>query len=206
MVVKNLGTIDRLVRVFLAELFILIAFFWAGDAWQMVLYLLAFVMIFQAATGMCGLYKLVGRNTCERIKRKDRRLIAAGFALIVLAGAAASYASAIMTKDILKADIASLEEPYNMTMTATEHNQANESIIHYEQLNNSAAAFAAKYSEYSPFPVKFDESFQGDVLNISLIVVSAKDSIYAGRLSDAHDLLEGVLPMLQGIKIGAGLN
>ena len=206
MLVKNLGTIDRLVRAFLAELSLLIAFFWAGRAWQMVLYLLAFVLVFQAATGVCGLYNLIRRNTCERIKRKDRRLVIGALVLMVLVLGAGSYASAIVTKNILKADIVSVEEPYNLTMIITGQNQMNESISQYERLNRSIVAFDSKYSEYRPFVVKSDESFHGDVMNISRIVVSARDNIYAGRLSAAHDILVGVGPILQGIKMHIGMD
>ncbi len=77
----------------------------------MVLYLLAVVMVFQAATGVCGFYNLIGRNTCERIKRKDKKLVVVTAVLMVLVAGAGSYASAIMTKNILKGDLASIEEP-----------------------------------------------------------------------------------------------
>ncbi|MDQ1262555.1 MAG: hypothetical protein QG575_1736, partial [Euryarchaeota archaeon] len=38
---KNLGTMDRLLRVILAEICILVAFFWATEVWQIPLYLIA---------------------------------------------------------------------------------------------------------------------------------------------------------------------
>jgi hypothetical protein len=198
--VKNLGTIDRLVRAFLAELCILIAFFWVGRAWQMVLYLLAVVMVFQAATGVCGFYNLIGRNTCERIKRKDKKLVVVTAVLIVLVAGAGSFSSAIMTKNILKGDLASIEVPYNLTLLSTEQDLRNESISQYEMLNTSLGAFNKKYSDYEPFAVKFDEKFQGDMTNVSTIVKTSQQDIFTGLLSDAHARLAVGKSLLQTIK------
>ena len=203
--VKNLGTTDKLVRALLAELCILIAFFWMGRAWQMVLYLLAVVMVFQAATGVCGIYTLIGRNTCERIKRKDKKLVVVTTVFMILIAVAGSYGSAIMTKNILKGDLASIEEPYNHTLLSTEQDLRNESISQYETLNTSLGAFNKKYSDYAPLAVKFDEKFQGDMTNVSMIVNASKQDILTGLLSDAHSRLAVGETLLQSIKKRDGL-
>ncbi len=72
---RNIGTLDRLLRIIAAEVCVLAAFFWVSKEWQIVLYLLAAVLLFQAATGVCGFYNLLGWNTCENIKRKDKNLL-----------------------------------------------------------------------------------------------------------------------------------
>jgi hypothetical protein len=146
--VKNLGNIDRLIRVLLAEFCILTAFFWMGRAWKIVLYLIAAVMIIQAASGVCGLYNLIGWNTCEKIKRKDKHLVMGTLVLMVLAAGGGSYASAIMTKNILIEDIRSLEHPYNLTLSYMELDTRRESVSSYEQLNSSLDVFIKKYSDY----------------------------------------------------------
>lgn len=171
----------------------------------MVLYLLAFVMVFQAATGVCGFYNLMGRNTCERIKRKDKKLVAGSAALMVLVAGAGSYASAIMTKNILMEDLASIEEPYNLTLLSTEQDLRNESISQYELLNTSLGAFNKKYSDYEPFAVKFDEKFHEDMSNVSLIVNASRQDIFTGLLSDAHARLAAGKSLLQAIKKRDGL-
>jgi hypothetical protein len=198
--VKNLGIGDRLVRVILAELSILIAFFWMGRAWQMVLYLLAVVLVFQAATGVCGFYNLIGRNTCDRIKRKDKKLVLVSAVLVVLIAVAGSYTSAMMTKNILKGDLESIIEPYNLTLLSTEKDLRNESISQYEMLNTSLGAFDRKYSDYTPFAVKFDEKFQGDMKNVSMIVKTSRQYIFTGSLSDSHARLAVGESLLQSIK------
>jgi hypothetical protein len=196
---------DKLVRIFLAELCILIAFFWMGRAWQMVLYLLALVMVFQAATGVCGIYSLIGRNTCERIKRKDKNLVVLTAVLMILVAVAGSYASAMMTKNILKVDLMSIEEPYNLTLLSTEQDLRNESIGQYEMLNTSLGAFNKKYSDYAPLAVKFDEKFQGDMANVSMIVNESRQDIFTGLLLNAHFRLAVGKSVLQSIKKRDGL-
>lgn len=197
---KNLGTTDRLARALLAELSFLAAFFWMGQAWQMVLYLLAGVMVFQAASGVCGIYGLIGRNTCERIKRKDKNLIMGIAVIMVLVAGVGSYASATITKNILVGDLKSIERPYNLTLSSTGQDLKMESIEDYELMNASLADFVKKYSDYRPLALKFDEKFQGDMQNISTVVRASKQDIYAGRLSEAHSSLKAVGPILQGIK------
>lgn len=197
---KNLGTMDRMVRAFLAELCILTAFFWTGRDWQIVLYLLAFVLVFQAATGVCGFYRLIGRNSCERIKRKDKNLIVGTIVFMVFVAGAGSYASSLVTKNILMDDLRSIEKPYNLTLSSTDKNQRNESIEGYELMNTSFVVFNKKYTDYRPLALKFDEKFQGDMQNFSLVVKASRQDIYNGNLSNAHRSLAAAGPILQGIK------
>jgi hypothetical protein len=204
--VKNLGTTDKLIRIFLAELCILIAFFWVDRAWQMVLYLIAVVMIIQAATGVCGMYNLIGWNTCEKIKRKDKKLVTGMFALMIIVAGAGSYASAFMTRNILIEDIKSIEQPYNLTLSYINLNQRNESISSYEQFNGSLRAFIKKYSDYKPLAIKSDDRFPGDMQNISSIVAKSREDVYGGQLSNARGSLEKVGPILQNTKDRNGLN
>lgn len=171
----------------------------------MVLYLLALVMVFQVVTGVCGFYNLIGRNTCERVKRKDKRLMAFTAVLMVVVAIAGSYASAVMTKNILEGDIASIEGSYNLTLLSTEKGLRNESISHYKMLNASLGIFNEKYSDYEPFAVKLDEKFQEDMTSVSLIVKASRQDIFTGLLSDAHARLAVGMSSLQSIKKRDGL-
>ncbi len=116
--VKNLGTMDRLLRVILAEICILIAFFWVAVDWQIPLYLIALVMLFQAATGTCGLYNMLGRNSCETIKRKDKNLKTAFIVVALVLATAGSYASIVLTKNIFMDDLGKVNEPYSLALAA----------------------------------------------------------------------------------------
>jgi hypothetical protein len=204
--VKNLGTADKLIRVFLAELCILIAFFWMGQAWQIVLYLIAGILIIQAATGVCGMYSLIGWNTCEKIKRKNKNLAIGTLALMIIVAVAGSYASAIMTRNILIEDIRALEQPCNRTLQYVDLDQRNEAINSYEQINKSLEVFKNKYSDYRPLAIKFDDNFPGDMENISLMVAASREDIYGDKLSNAHGNLQSAGYILQDLKDRNGLN
>ena len=113
---KNLGTMDRLLRVILAELCILVAFFWAAEEWQIPLYLIAGVMLLQAATATCGVYTLLGRNSCEIIKRQDKNLTTIFIVTALVLAVVGGYASAVMTKNIFLEDLGDVSEAYSLAL------------------------------------------------------------------------------------------
>ena len=92
---KNLGAVGRLLRVVLAELCIIAAFFWAAEEWQIPLYLIAALMLVQAATASCGLYSLLGINRCPVVRRENKSLKAAMIAIVLLLAAAGIYGSTL---------------------------------------------------------------------------------------------------------------
>ena len=116
---KNVGTLDRLLRVFLAEICIIAGFFWASTDWQILLYLIAAILILQAATGSCGIYNLLRLNTCERVKRSNKNMIRASVAALIVIAVVGAYASAVLTKDMLAKDILDIKNPYNLTLEYT---------------------------------------------------------------------------------------
>ena len=60
---KNVGLIDRLIRVIAAELIFMFSFFWAGGRAQIILYVLSLAVLMTAIFSFCGLYKIFGLNT-----------------------------------------------------------------------------------------------------------------------------------------------
>jgi hypothetical protein len=64
---RNVGTLDRDIRLMLAALFALIALFAPfGGPWQIIPAALSLVMILTAAFGVCPLYSLFRFSTCGR--------------------------------------------------------------------------------------------------------------------------------------------
>ena len=62
---KNVGTLDRDIRLVLAALFGLIALFAPfGGPWQIIPAVLAVVMLVTAAFAFCPIYAIFGLNTC----------------------------------------------------------------------------------------------------------------------------------------------
>ncbi len=194
---KNLGTVDRLLRVILAELFILVALFWVGREWQIPLYLIAALLLFQAATSTCGIYSLLGWNSCELVKRKDKKLMAAAVAAILVLAVAGSYASIALTKSIFLDDFRKVNEPYSLALQYSGQGERQKAAEQYEKLGSAFGAFREKYSEYRPLAVKFDGNFTDEMNNISEAISVTKEYIYQDNLTAAHEELQKAGPLLQ---------
>lgn len=203
---KNIGTLDRLLRVFIAEICIILSFFWISRDWQIFLYLIAAVMIFQAATGACGIYKMLGWDTCERVKRSNKNMIRAALVGIIIFGIVASYASAVLTKDMLAKDIIDVRGPYNLTLDYTGKGLIKESAESYRNLSAAFVAFSDKYSNYRPLAVKFDGRFSGDLQNLSAIIGASGDYIQTGNLTKAHGKLVEAEPIFKNMTSRNGLS
>ncbi len=202
---KNVGTLDRLLRVILAEVCVLAAVFWLGKEWQIVFYLLTAVLLVQAATGVCGFYNFLRWNTCETIKRKDKNLIPFALIAMIVVAVAGSYGSAVLTRDIFQSDLSSIMEPYNLTMKYTGQDLRNESVQQFELLESAFNAFDEKYRDYRPWAIKFDDQFTGDLQNLSAIISGSKKDIHQGSLKTAHDNLQRAEPVFNSIRERNGL-
>jgi hypothetical protein len=204
--VKNLGTIDRVMRVFLAELCFLAAFFWRTGEWQILLYLVAIVLLVQAATGVCGLYSLLRWNTCEMVKRRNKNLTAIVLVLAVVIAALGGYASAVLTRNMFVQDLQSFQEPYSQTMSSLEKGDKPEALAGWEKMNSSFTAFERKYSSYRPMAIRFDGQLSGDLLNITDLMRGSKEDISQGNLSQAQRDLLQVEVIMEEMKARNGLS
>jgi hypothetical protein len=204
--VKNLGTIDRVMRVLLAELCILTAFFWRTGEWQILLYLVAVVLLVQAATGVCGLYNMLRWNTCEMVKRRNKNLGSIVLALAVIIAVLGGYGSALLTRSMLVQDLQSFQEPYSQTMSALEKGEKPEALASWEKMNSSFAAFEDKYSTYRPVAVRFDGQFSGDLQNITALLQGSKEEISQGNLRQAERDLQQARVIIGDMKARNGLS
>ncbi|MCC6008439.1 MAG: DUF2892 domain-containing protein [Rhodobacteraceae bacterium] len=68
MFAKNVGTIDRALRV-VVGLALITAFFLSPDSGLRWLYLIGIVPLLTGIFGTCGLYSVLGVNTCSFDKR-----------------------------------------------------------------------------------------------------------------------------------------
>jgi hypothetical protein len=200
--VKNLGTADRLLRVILAEVCILVAFFWAPMEWQIPLYLVAGVMLLQAATSTCGLYNLLGWNSCEIVKRNDKKMVAV-FVVVALAIAlVGGYASAVLSKNSFIESLEQVKEPYSLILQYSGQGQRNASVEQFGKLEDAWVVFHQKYSGYRPLSVRFDGNFSNDLNVMSLAISGSKEDINSGNLTRGHDKLQKAWPALQKIYSG----
>jgi hypothetical protein len=116
------------------------------------------------------------------------------------------YGSAVLTRDIFIEDLSSVEEPYNATLNSAAQGLAPETEDEYGQLTASFSAFQDKYARYRPLAVKFDNQFEGDMQNLSIIISGSGGNIAAGNLTRAGADLKTAEPIFTGIKERNGLS
>ncbi|MFZ2470405.1 MAG: DUF2892 domain-containing protein [Methanothrix sp.] len=191
---KNLGTMDRLLRVILAEICILVAFFWVTTEWQIPLYLIAGVMLLQAGTATCSVYTLLGWNRCDIVRRKDKNLMTAFVVVALLLAVAGSYASAALTRNIFLEDLGGVNESYNLALHSLDQGHRDNAVADYGNLESAFAAFSKKYSKYRPFTVKFDGNFTLEMSNISAAISGSKEDILQGNLTRGREELKKAEP------------
>jgi hypothetical protein len=202
-ITKNIGTIDRIVRLILAEVFLLGAFFWTYGWVQIVLYILTFAMLATASIRFCGLYTLLGVRTCkvESVHEKKMSMRNKVLVVILLAGifSAGVYGSIFFTKKIFLEDFSGMNQSYKQTLFYTGQNKREEAVSNYKQLVVSYGAFYEKYSAYQPYVLASDEYFVKDLTEVKNKITSLNDMVMTGDLPSAHTEFEMVRPVFQDI-------
>lgn len=195
---KNEGVLDRLVRVLLGEIFLIVGFFWLWGYWQVAAYFLSLVMFVTAADGFCLIYKIFGISTDNGrpISKIQKILFGIFFVVVAVAGA---YASDFFTKKFFLDDYNRMNNFYKQTLFNTGQDKRAESVENYDKLVSEFASFSDKYSVYHPYVLRGDASFIGDLVNVSNIISGLKEKVYAGDLTVAHLDFEAIRPIFQEI-------
>jgi hypothetical protein len=194
---KNLGNMDRLLRVIVAEVCVLIAFFWVADEWQIPFYLIAAFMLLQAATATCSINTLLGRNNCEIVKRRNKNLMTVFVVAALLLAGVGSYASAVITRNIFLEDAQFVNASYSMTMQSLGEGNRENATMQYGMLESNFGNFSKKYGKYRPLAVKFDNSFAGEMNNISAAISGSAEDIRQGDLVRGREKLSTAGPDIQ---------
>jgi hypothetical protein len=96
---KNVGLLDRLVRVILSEILFILAFFWLGGYWQILFYFLALAILFTVHFGFCPLYWLLKIDTTKNdTKGIPRKIFVVIFILFTAIAVFGSYFSDVLTQ------------------------------------------------------------------------------------------------------------
>jgi hypothetical protein len=65
----NEGTTDRIIRLIASILMALASYMWLTGTWQIVLYVFSGMIFVTSVIGYCGLYQILGINTCRLDKK-----------------------------------------------------------------------------------------------------------------------------------------
>ena len=188
---KNLGTLDRMIRVIIAEAFLLVAIFWVREGLQMPLILATAVILIPVISGSCGLYELLGWSSCEMIKRKNDRLKTALVLAAILLAVVGGFASHVYTKNILLEDLEEVNKSYNIARQSLLADGINSSL-EIDKLESSFDAFTAKYSSYRPLVVRMDGNFSSRNADISAAISRSKEAGMQGDAAASQRQLEEV--------------
>lgn len=194
---KNENTLDRLIRLLIAELLWLAAFFWVGGALSIILYVAGAIMTFTALTGFCLLYKPFGFSTLKWKNKGWAKATLAILIVIVLTGGA--YGSHFFTRKFFLEDFNRMNNFYKQTLFLTGQGQRDEAFANYGKLVAELAVFKDKFATYKPFVIKSDKLFDADMAMATLIVLEQEGEIKLGDLAGAHTQLEGIRPIFQSM-------
>lgn len=197
---RNVGGLDVVLRLFIAEVLLLGAFFWAHGAAQIVLYLFSAVAFFTATFQFCGLYTIVGVTTCpiktKEFSKNKRFISAAALILFLMLGA---YYSNFFSKKFFLEDFSRMNHYYKQTLFFTGQNNRDESVKNYKNLVTEYSVFHLKYSKYHPYVIASDKQFNGDLEKVNKIIISLGDRVVGGNLPEVHIEFEAIRPVFQDI-------
>ena len=197
---RNVGPVDRFVRVGIAIGLLIGGFFWLPSAWPYLFYALATLLIGSALVGFCPLYRLLHIRSAPAAARPLGKvgITVATVALLVLV-VGGSYGSNFFSKKFFLEDYTTMNTSYKQALFFSGQEKREEAIANFAQWETAYGAFAAKYSAYHPYAIKGDAQLNADLSQIAAIMAAAKADIYTGDLHQAHLILEGVRPLFQEI-------
>jgi len=199
MIKKNEGSLDRLLRVVLAEILFILAWYWFGGIVQIILYVLSLIMIVTAGMGFCGLYKIFGFRTNKNEKKLSKIVMVIFAVIFLLIAIGGSYASSFFSKKFFVEDFNSMNNNYKQTLYYTGQDNRAESIANYEKLVSSFSVFQKKYNTYKPVAIRTDFEFNSDLEKIGQLITNSKEEIYNGDLKTLHYKLESIRLSFQEI-------
>ena len=199
-ITKNVGVLDRVIRLFLSEVFFLLAFFWTHGTLQIVLYVLSFVMLVTSLFRFCGLYTFFKVNTCPvNEKSVSKVTIGVSVLMFVVIAIAGSYYSAFFTKKFFLEDYNRINQYYKQTLFFTGQNNRTEAMSNYTNLVKEYSVFYQKYSEYHPYVTASDPKFNTDIMTVKDLIISLQNNVISGDLPATHKEFEAVRPIFQDI-------
>lgn len=194
----NEGLIDRIVRIIIGAIALVVGYFWLGGMPQIILLSIGAAISLTGLVGFCGIYTILRLNTCTRNEKplSTKQL----FILIILFFALttiSSLASIKITQNKFLEDFNKMNGYYKQTLFLTGQNKRDEAKTNYDLWVSQFQIFTQKYSQYRPFVLKNDNRFDSSLATVKTIITDSKDGVYTGELPAIHKKLEEVRPIFQ---------
>ncbi len=195
--IKNVWQIDKLIRLFLSILFVIIWYFWVSNSVKIILLIVGLILFFTVISSFCPLYTIFKINTTKfNLKKVYFYSI---YILLIASLIAWIYGSIFFTKKFFLEDFATINNDYKQLLFNSWKLKREESIKYYESFLKVYDNFENKYSQYKPFVLRNDSDFNKNLLEIKNIVIKNKDLVYTWDLAIAHKNFEEVRAIFQNI-------
>ncbi len=197
---RNIDTLDRIIRLFSGVALIEVGFFWLAGGWQIAAAIAGALGLLSAALGFCPLYRLFGLHTAQAGRRPLGRWASAAITLLAIALlVVGGYASDFLTRKRFVEDFTTMNAPYKQALFFTGQSDRAQAVDYYDQLVTAYAGFQASYTSYQPYPVRGDAQFAADLAAVAGTIADAAANVHSGDLAAAHKQLETIRPLFQDI-------
>lgn len=198
--IKNVVEIDRLIRFVLAEIFVILGFFWLVPMLAIAAYGIAIILFITGASGFCPLYTLFKIDTVQNKQWLSSKIFySAAIILLITLALLGSYYSNFFTKKFFIEDYNAMNNYYKQTLFFTGQGDRNASQHNYQMLVTEYSHFESRYLSYHPYTISKDVAFNDDLKNVEAIISNLKETISTGDLKLAHTTLEQIRPIFQDI-------
>jgi hypothetical protein len=195
---RNINTLDRLLRALLGVVLLELAFFWLGSGWQIAAYAAGAIMLATSALRFCPLYRVFGLSTASGVTNGSSKTLIIGGAILLLAVVVGgSYASAFFSRKIFLEDFNVMNNFYKQTLFLTGKNEREKAIANYDKLLPAYQLFQGKYTAYHPYALKRDGQLNSDLVRVAGMLQGVNGLVRTGDLHAAHLDLEKVRPVFQ---------
>ena len=205
---RNLNSLDRLLRALLGVILLELAYFWLSGSWQIGAYVAGGIMLATAAIRFCPLYRIFGISSAGASSAKPWGWLKTGLAWVLLIAviAGGSYASHFFSRKVFVEDFNAMNDHYKQTLFLTGKNEREKAIAKYDLLIPAYAAFQKKYKAYQPRILKGDTQLQTDLDSVATLLTNVGNLVRTGDLQQTHLDLEKVRPVFQSLFKRNGLS
>ena len=204
---RNVNSLDRLLRALLGVVLLELAYFWLSGGWQIAAYVAGGVMLGTAAIRFCPLYRIFGISTsASNAKTWGGLMTVLAWLLLIGVMAGGSYASHFFTRKMFVEDFNAMNDHYKQTLFLTGKNEREKALVKYDLLIPAFAQFQKKYTAYQPNILKGDVQLNPDLNLVARMLAQVDALVRTGDLHQAHLDLEKVRPVFQSLFKRNGLS
>jgi hypothetical protein len=197
---KNLHSIDQLLRLLAGILLMEAGYFWLAGTAQWIAYGASALLLLTGAFRFCPVYLLLGVGAGTSASQPRGR-IALAVSMVLLLGvlAGGSYASVFFSRKVFLEEFNAMNNFYKQTLFLTGKGQREGANSNYDKLLPAYLLFKEKYTHYQPVSLRSDVQLVADLDRVHTLLNDVNNLVRNGDLHQAHLDLEKVRPVFQDI-------